>query len=31
VIDCLTETTLETVSAGWNWNQLEPKPGVECL
>ena len=31
VSDCLTETTVETVSAGWNWNQLEPKPGVECL
>ena len=21
VIGCLTRTTLETVSAGWNWNQ----------
>jgi hypothetical protein len=31
VTDCLMETTLETVSAGWNWNQLEPKPGIECL
>ena len=31
VIDCLTETTLETVSAGWNRNQLEPKLGVEGL
>ena len=19
-----------SLSAGWNWNQLEPKPGVKC-
>ena len=31
VIDCLTEATFEAVSAGWNWNRLEPKPGAECL
>src|SRR5215469_13283500 len=25
---CLTERRARHVSAGWNWNQLEPKPGV---
>jgi hypothetical protein len=31
VIKSLTERRTRHLSAGWNWNQLEPKLGTECL
>ena len=31
VIERLAERRSRHLSAGWNWNQLEPKLGTECL